>query len=209
MTETLTLLLLVFLSLAALVCLFYVLWKMFQEKGFLHALLGFLFPIYPYFWGWLHGSRLRIYDVMIFWTLITVISVIFPLALGVTTGLQAFQSGPAPAPDFVGGSDTVQMGTISRGQLVQGRIEDLFEIQSWTFDGAAGEAVTIRSEAIPGDSTDPRISLYGPDGTLWTGDDDGGGGTVALINGFILPQNGTYRIEVDVWTTGGYMLTLE
>jgi hypothetical protein len=59
-------------------CFLYVLFKLAQEKGAGHAVLGFLFPVYPFFWGWKNGGRLEMLDIMGFWTVITLFSMAFP-----------------------------------------------------------------------------------------------------------------------------------
>ncbi len=65
------------LSLANLGCLIYVLIKLYQQKGILHALFGFFCcSIYPFIWGWLNAAQLKIYDIMIFWTAITIFAII-------------------------------------------------------------------------------------------------------------------------------------
>jgi hypothetical protein len=64
-------------ALGNLFCLIFVLVKMYNEKGILHALLGFFCcTLYPFIWGWLNASRLKMYDIMIFWTAITVFGTI-------------------------------------------------------------------------------------------------------------------------------------
>ena len=60
MNSTLSSLLIVALSLASFGCFIYLLYLLAKEKGGLHALLGFLFPIYPYFWGWIRARQLEI-----------------------------------------------------------------------------------------------------------------------------------------------------
>lgn len=70
------------LSLCSLGCLIYMLVKLAQEKGALHALIGFFFPIYPFFWGWVSAGRLGILDIMGFWTAVIVIYSGFTMAMG-------------------------------------------------------------------------------------------------------------------------------
>jgi hypothetical protein len=74
---------LIVLGLVNLGCLIYIVIKMYQEKGILHALFGFFCcSIYPFIWGWLNAARLRIYDIMIFWTVIIIFSVIIQVVAG-------------------------------------------------------------------------------------------------------------------------------
>ena len=69
------------LTLCSLGCLIYMLIRLAQDKGALHAVLGFLFPIYPFFWGWVNAGRLGIVDVMGFWTAVTLIYTGFTIAM--------------------------------------------------------------------------------------------------------------------------------
>ena len=70
------------LALCSLGCLIYMLVRLAQEKGALHAVLGFLFPIYPFFWGWVSASRLGMMDIMGFWTAVILIYTGFTIAMG-------------------------------------------------------------------------------------------------------------------------------
>ena len=70
------------LAFCPLGCLIYMLIKLAQEKGAAHAVLGFLFPIYPYFWGWFNAGRLGILDIMGFWTAVMLIYTGFTFAIG-------------------------------------------------------------------------------------------------------------------------------
>jgi hypothetical protein len=70
------------IGLTNLGCLVYVLIKMYAEKGLFHVLIGFFCcQLYPFIWGWLNAARFRMYDVMIFWTVITVLSVVLQFLL--------------------------------------------------------------------------------------------------------------------------------
>jgi len=73
------------LALCSLGCLIYLLVRLAQEKGALHAVLGFFFPIYPFFWGWLNAGRLGFLDIMGFWTAVIVIYTGYTLAMGAVT----------------------------------------------------------------------------------------------------------------------------
>lgn len=76
-------------ALLSAACFIYVLFRLGQEKGGGHALLGFLFPVYPYFWGWVNGRSLEMLDIMGFWTVITLFSMAFP-ALMASASLSAY-----------------------------------------------------------------------------------------------------------------------
>ncbi|MGD8620490.1 MAG: PPC domain-containing protein [Anaerolineales bacterium] len=195
-------------TLAAVVTSFYMLYRISKEKGGTHALLGFLFPPYLYVWGWIESRRLEIVDVMIFWTFVSAAAVVFPLLMGLSsaariTGYRDFSVAIAES------SDVTRRGPIAPGSQVQGQIEDLFAMDEWTFSGAAGQEVTIWAAAAAGSETDPRVNILGPDGQVLASDDDGGEGKTALLSNLTLPSSGTYTIQVDVWTTGPYILSLE
>lgn len=203
-------------ALASTISFFYILYRLVQEKGILHGVLGFLFPIYPFIWGWLRGSSHGFLDIMIFWTFMTIGSVAFPVAMAAVSGpsiVSALPVSPAGGVSDLGPSvfsdDVVRRGSISPGSQVLGDLQDLFAIDEWTFSGSSGQVVTIRCQPAPGSGTDPRVALIGPGGEELISDDDGGGDLAALIEGYSLPSTGTYSIHVDVWSAGPYVLTLE
>jgi hypothetical protein len=39
---------------------------------------GLPLPFYPFFWGWRNAGRLEMLDMMGFWTVITIFSMVFP-----------------------------------------------------------------------------------------------------------------------------------
>ena len=217
MNSTLSSLLIVALSLASFGCFVYLLYLLAKEKGGLHALLGFLFPIYPFFWGWIRARQLEIVDIMVFWTIISIGLVVFPMILGFSAASQ-MAPGLIPSLDFNSGDvsgaismgyDVIQRGSIAPGSQVGGQIDDLFEIDEYTLAGSAGGRVTIWAQPSPGTDTDPRLKVFAPDGYEIASDDDGGGGKTAVVDGLTLPADGTYRIQVDVWSTGPYVLGVE
>lgn len=77
---------------------------------------------------------------------------------------------------------------------------------SYSFNGSAGQVVTITAQATNPVSPDLDLSmiLYGPDGSEVANDDDTGGSNglgerdPALMH-FSLPQTGEYRVEVNSW----------
>jgi hypothetical protein len=188
----------------------YMVYKLYQEKGLGHAVLGFFFPVYPYFWGWLNASRLKMMDVMLFWTVIGVVAFVFPLAMGFRIASVLPQSGTfsstfSEVEDF-SNYDIYNQGTIGSGSAVQGRVDGLFDMDRWSFEGTAGQTVTIECNPAAGQSTDPQIHLV-LNGEVLITDDDGGDGYSSLIT-YRLPANGSYGIYIEVWSAGGYVLTL-
>ena len=85
MTDAGTLLITVIVVIIRLInlgCLLYIVYRMFQEKGIFHALLGFLCcQLYPFIWGWLNSNSLRVLDLMVFWTFITLLEVVMAVVL--------------------------------------------------------------------------------------------------------------------------------
>jgi SH3-like domain-containing protein len=125
---------------------------------------------------------------------------------------------PAPEPpatDEEGDDESLVMllpstteGTLVAGTAQEGELDDLFAAHDWNFEGTAGQRVTIRVEAAPGEETDPRATLVDADGSVLASDDDGGGGLNAEISNYELPADGTYTVKVDVFSEGGYLITL-
>lgn len=113
---------------------------------------------------------------------------------------------PPGAHDGNDGLDTAQCFVIAPGESGSASLESLFEAHNWTFEGQAGQAVTIRVAGE--DDTDPRAKLLDPAGNLVDDDDDGGGGWNALITA-TLPATGTYTIRVDVFSEGNYTVSVE
>jgi hypothetical protein len=146
MNSTLSILLIAELSLANFGCLIYLLYLLYKEKGGLHALLGFFFPIYPYFWGWIRAKQLEIIDIMVFWTIISIGLVVFPLVMGFVAASQMAPEmasfGDIASGDFSGtistGSDIISRGPITQGSQVSGQIDDLFGVDEYTLAGSAG-----------------------------------------------------------------------
>ena len=120
----------------------------------------------------------------------------------------------------VGGAGaSVPMGAISYGQTVNGVITDDSYAQDWTFQGNAGDVVTITMIDTSADNTlDPFLYLLGPDGSEIASNDDAEA-DIGLFNsqivGVTLPASGTYTIRATRFgenfgsSTGEYTLTLE
>lgn len=82
-------------------------------------------------------------------------------------------------------------------------------VDLWRFEGRAGDTVVIEANAGNPASMDMYLVLLGPDETPLVEDDDSGPELDALINGFELPEDGTYTIQVSsVSGPGPYTLSL-
>jgi hypothetical protein len=145
---------------------------------------------------------------MIFWTIISIAAVAFPTLMGVRAVVNA---DPATFEGSTIGfmEESVARGSISPGSQATGRIDDLFGVEEWTLNGAAGQSVTIWCSPASGSETDPRIKVLDPNGNEIASDDDSGGDYSALISNLVLPSTGTYRIQVDVWSTGPYVIGVQ
>ncbi|NPV67006.1 MAG: hypothetical protein HPY64_07670 [Anaerolineae bacterium] len=117
---------------------------------------------------------------------------------------------PGGAPATIGG------GSISIGQTVTGQINNTTYEQDWTFDGTAGDTVTVTMISTGGD-LDPYLSLLDSAGMELVSNDDS---VIPLRNSldsqlsFILPATGRYVIRAsrfagsDGSSSGTYELTL-
>lgn len=120
-----------------------------------------------------------------------------------------------------GSSTTTQPPVVSGnalnyGDSVTGTIDGATFEHSYTFEGTAGEAVTIELSATSGD-LDSYLGLIGPDGNLLTENDDidlASGITNSAITNYTLPETGTYTIIATRFdsenglTSGDFTLTL-
>lgn len=79
----------------------------------------------------------------------------------------------------------------------------------WTFEGQAGDTITI---AVTSTDFDSVVNLLDPEGILLISDDDSGGNLNALIDFYTLPETGTYTIlvyDLDREGRGEYRLSVE
>jgi WD40 repeat protein len=117
--------------------------------------------------------------------------------------------------DRTGGSYTLTLsapslaGTIEFGQPVAATVE-AGDRDIWTFEGEAGQIVTIEMEETD-DRLDSYLILAGPDGKVLAEDDDGGRNFNSRIGRYRLPRDGIYYIIAqgfDPSQEGDYTLTL-
>lgn len=110
--------------------------------------------------------------------------------------------GGAATGSYTLSLDTVTLttpGPINIGDEVLSELDA--DVHTWTFEGAAGDAVNI---AVNSEAIDPRVTLLGPDGMIQVEDDDSGGSLNALIRAYVLPTSGLYTIEVRAFSAGGF-----
>ena len=70
----------ILVGLAGLVCYVMVLVKLFQQEGTLKGILGIICGIYTLIWGWINAGKLGITTIMLIWSILIVLSIIFNLA---------------------------------------------------------------------------------------------------------------------------------
>ena len=81
----------VIVGLANLGCTIYVVVKLYQQKGILHALVGFFCcQLYPFIWGWLRAAELKITDIMIFWSATILMGIVLNVIIQMMEGGSAF-----------------------------------------------------------------------------------------------------------------------
>ena len=105
-------------------------------------------------------------------------------------GVSLFISGQplVLTPDVDGGpiaNTQTGMGTVGLGDL-----------DVWTFDGEAGDSVTILM-AASGILHDPQVELHGPDGSVLTSVHSDGDSVT--ISAYVLPSGGLYSIVCRSW----------
>ncbi len=119
--------------------------------------------------------------------------------------------GNASGPGTFDGADklktTVKDKLTIGGPAGKGSITTYFDADNWTFDGKAGQSVTIFVASIKG--SDPHVKLFDPTGTVIGDDDDSGGGSSAEID-IDLTATGTYTIRIDMLeATGDYTVSVK
>lgn len=120
----------------------------------------------------------------------------------------------------VGGSGGCSPISIAVGSSVNGTLSDTdcnaphrtaSKADLYTFQGTAGQRVTV---SMSSSAIDSYLILIGPSGAIIndpSGDDDRGGNRNALISNVLLSSTGTYSIEATAYNAsdrGAYLLTL-
>ena len=130
--------------------------------------------------------------------------------------IQAAPGATMPQPSVSGAiAAPSQVATIAYGQMVQGRLETGDQTMNdgtfadiWTFQGTAGQTITID---VMSDEFDAYAQLIDATGNRLAEDDDSGGNLNARIS-YTLPATGQYQIVVnnfgDTRRTGLYRVWL-
>lgn len=121
-------------------------------------------------------------------------------------------SSDGPVIDVNPDTNELTYGANTTGQISDSEYEVLY-----TFNGTAGDVVTITMTAVDEESLDPLLTVLGPNGDIVASNDDidlGGGNYNSAITDFTLPETGTYTIVATRYagedgTSGGeFTLTL-
>lgn len=99
-------------------------------------------------------------------------------------------------------------GSIDIGQTIQSELPAGGQ-KVWLFDALAGQTVSV--VLIPESPFDAILELYGPDGSLLVGLDEGFSGDAEVIAGYDLPLTGEYTIVIRSFAGDGgpYSLSLD
>lgn len=82
-------------SLGCLICFIMVVIKQFQNAGVVHGIIGIITcSIWTFIWGWMNASKLGIKNIMLIWTLLIIVYVVF----GVMSGGFSFSMGTPTTP---------------------------------------------------------------------------------------------------------------
>jgi hypothetical protein len=116
---------------------------------------------------------------------------------------------PRPTPEIF------TSGAIRIGEPVEGRITDEAFINTYAYDGRAGEVITIRMVSMVDGLLDTFLVLSTAEGEVLAEDDDSGGWPGhSLIDGFEIPADGLYVISATRFqeelgsSSGAYRLTV-
>jgi hypothetical protein len=133
-----------------------------------------------------------------------------PQPVRVTPEVSTPPAGTGNTPGLFDGGDgldTIPKGALAiGGEAGSGNLDSWFNADNWTFDGSAGQQVTILVESVNG--SDPNLALIDPQGNVIGEDDDSGDGTSAQLV-IALPANGTYTIRIDIFTPGDYNVSVK
>jgi hypothetical protein len=162
------------------------------------------------------GSMDRFVNIAI--VVVGLLVVVGALALVLTrldlSGMAASTSNEPRPTSYTGGDPfrTTGGGILEiGGPSARDSVNALDEAHNWSFEGEAGQQVTIIAEAIG--ETDPRIRLIDPEGKVIAEDDDGGWdhglGYWDSYLVYTLPGHGLFTIRVDIFTGGEFTLRVE
>jgi hypothetical protein len=143
----------------------------------------------------------------------------FTLKVDAATSQATSAASGNPATSATAAAATADVLPMRYGATTNAQIDAQHFLYYYTFQGTAGDVVTLRMNHLPGDSLDPVLYLYtyanGSPALVASNNDAEVGNVDAAIVEFALPQSGPYLIaatRLDVakgQTTGSFVLTLE
>ena len=83
---------------------------------------------------------------------------------------------------------------LDNGGYVEGEIAIAQEVDTWTFDGNAGDVISINVSDYNSSALAPRVKVFNPGGTLLA---EGLDYTVTRFANLTLPSNGTYTVTIQ------------
>ena len=64
------------------ICWIIVLIKIFQNDGALKGIIGLICSLFAFIWGWINADRLGVKKIMMAWTLLLILYVVFAMLSG-------------------------------------------------------------------------------------------------------------------------------
>ena len=71
------------IGIGALVCFVLVLIKLFKKEGVGLGILGIICALYTFIWGWINHKKQKITNIMLIWTILTIIALVLNRVVGV------------------------------------------------------------------------------------------------------------------------------
>ncbi len=130
-----------------------------------------------------------------------------------TYTLRLDRAGESTAPP----DGAAEAGALAYGATVSGALGDDNVEDRWTFEGRAGDVITLVMARAVDESggLDGYLVLLGPDGATLAEVDDTQDDVMPRLDGFALPADGTYTVVAtrfgfaNGFSSGDYRLTLE
>jgi tetratricopeptide (TPR) repeat protein len=90
------------MQIMSIVFFFIVLIKLFKNEGALKGILGFIFGIYAFIWGWIKHKELDLTKIMVLWSVFTVASIVLApvIVASGTMELMKYAAKFSDNPDF-------------------------------------------------------------------------------------------------------------
>ena len=70
-------------GIGALICFILVLIRLFKKEGVGLGILGIICALYTFIWGWINHKKQKISNIMLIWTILTIIALVLNYVVGV------------------------------------------------------------------------------------------------------------------------------